>query len=137
MYTDCAHLPAWTRGQGNQADEEEESCLESGLKKRRDTKKHFQGAEGLPKAAGFLRSLSWSKSTEAGVHTPVNTSPKVETICLSKYLPGDIHQEENVDRERNGWRVRGARGPERWAGGGVWITGKGRRCREGRQAEMG
>ena len=29
---------------------------------------------------------------------------------LTQYLPGDIHQEEHVDRERDGWRVRGARG---------------------------
>lgn len=43
------------------------------------------------------------------------------SLAREIYNP-DIHQEENVERLRNRWKVRDARGAEMW--GCVWATGK-------------
>ena len=71
------------------------------------------------------------------MHSTEDTSPNVETpFAYPKHLPSYIHQEGNVDRERNGWTMRGARGPERWRGG-VWVTGKGQWWAGHGQIEIG
>ena len=62
-----------------------------------------------------MRGLTWTKGTASSMHIIYDTSPIVKIpIAHPKHLPGYIHPAENVDRKRNEWMVRGARGPEKY-----------------------